>query len=128
MAGLEADAVKESEDSHMIKHWVEHHPEEKNVPKFTFKVVASFRDALTRQVSEAVRIDCRGGGILNSRSEYSRCQIPRLTINMEDWKERKHAEQKGIEQAAASMETNEVDIMEGGAAASMMVEKRKKCQ
>ena len=65
---------------------------------------------------------------MNSRSEYSRCHIPRLTIDMEDWKERKHAEQKGIEQAAASIETKEVDIMEGGAAASMMVEKRKKCQ
>ena len=91
--------------------------------------MASFRDALTRQVSEAVRIDCRGGGILNSRSEYSRCQIPRLTIDMEDWKERKKAEQKGIELAAASLEIDEVDIMKCGAAASMMmVEKRKKCQ
>ena len=67
----------------MIKHCVQDHPDCLNAPKFTFKVVASFKDALTQQFSEAVRIDCRGEGILNSKTEYSRCQLLRLTVDVE---------------------------------------------
>ena len=52
-----ADRQKLSEDSHMIKHWADSHGELKEPPQFKFKVVASFKDALTRQVSEAVRIE-----------------------------------------------------------------------
>ena len=43
---------------------------------------------LTRQLSEAVRIELRGTDILNSKSEYSRCRVPRLTVDMEGWKSR----------------------------------------
>ena len=38
--------------------------------------------ALTRQVHEAVLIQRRGGKILNSKSEYNRCQLPRLSVKM----------------------------------------------
>ena len=69
------DAGFLKEDSHMVKHWQEHHRNQEGVPKFHFKVIGSFQDALTRQVSEAVRIDLRGGGVLNSKSEYSRCKL-----------------------------------------------------
>ena len=50
--------LSEKEDSHMIKHWQIDHPDLPEPPKFKFKVGASFQDALTRQVSEAVRIEC----------------------------------------------------------------------
>ena len=53
----EADRVGELEESHQIKHWVLDHPELDAPPKFRFKVVSSFSDALTRQLSEAVRIE-----------------------------------------------------------------------
>jgi hypothetical protein len=59
--------------------------------------VASFQDALTRQVSEAVRIDLRGSGVLNSRSEYSRCRLPRLMIDTEEWRVKKKEEKKALE-------------------------------
>ena len=72
----------------MVKHWADSHGELKEPPQFKFKVVASFKDALTRQVSEAVRIELRGGGVLNSKSEYS-SRIPRLTIDQEEWKNMK---------------------------------------
>ena len=45
-----------------------------------FKVVGTYKSALTRQVSESVRIRGRGESVLNSRSEYDRCRIHRLTI------------------------------------------------
>ena len=70
-SSYEARVIKD--DSHMVKHWQEHHKNPEEINRFHFKVIGSFQDALTRQVSEAVRIDLRGGGVLNSKSEYSRC-------------------------------------------------------
>ena len=70
------DAQGKQEDSHMIKHWLTDHSELETPPKFKIKVIGSFRDALSRQLSEAVRIDLRGGGVLNSKTEYSRCRAP----------------------------------------------------
>ena len=49
-----------------------------------FKVVGTFKSALSRQISEAVRIRGRGPLALNSKSEYDRCQIHRLTIGKEE--------------------------------------------
>ena len=51
-------------------------------PKFKFKIVRSFQDPLTRQLSEAVRIELRGEEILNSKAEYSRCRVSRLRVDM----------------------------------------------
>ena len=50
------------------------------------KVIGSFRSALSRQVSEAVRIRRRGGAgsILNSKTEFNRCHIPRLRLEEEE--------------------------------------------
>jgi hypothetical protein len=74
------DATSMKEDSHMLKHWQEQHGNQEQHPKFRFKIIGSFQDVLTRQVSEAVRIDLRGGGVLNSKSEYSRCKLLRHLI------------------------------------------------
>ena len=57
----ETDRVEELEESHQIKHWILHHPELGAPPKFKFKVVSKwFSGPLTRQLSEAVRIELRG--------------------------------------------------------------------
>ena len=85
----EADRVGELEESHQIKHWVLDHPELYAPPKFKFKVVSTLRDALTRQLSEAVRIELRGEDILNSKSEFNRCKVPRLKIDLEGWRKEK---------------------------------------
>ena len=92
-----ADTVARKEESHMVKHWVTSHREMLEPPKFKFKVVSSFQDSLTRQISESVRIDLRGGGILNSKTEYSRCRLPRLVIDQEEWKQMKKTEVKELE-------------------------------
>ena len=79
------DAEAGKEDSHMYKHWKTAHPEMETRPEFRIEVVSSYRDALSRQLGEAVRIELRGSGVLNSKAEYSRCRVPRLTINKEEW-------------------------------------------
>ena len=61
------DAQGKQEDSHIIKHWLTDHSDLGTPPKFKMKVVRSFKDALSRQLSEAVRIDLRGGGSLIAR-------------------------------------------------------------
>ena len=59
----------------------------KGEPKMLFKVVGTFKTALSRQKFEVVRIRGRTG-VLNSRGEYDRCKIHRLTIEK---KEEHHA-------------------------------------
>ena len=76
------EALKnKSNDSHMYKHWLLHHPGEEQ-PRFIMKVVQFHRTALSRQVGEAVRIAKRGRDtpLLNSRGEYNRCSITRLSL------------------------------------------------
>ena len=69
---------KES-DSHFYKHWVLHH-NSVGEPKFIMKIVHFHRSALSRQVGEAIRIFKRGGAVLNSKTEYNRCSITRLSL------------------------------------------------
>jgi hypothetical protein len=86
------DAKKKTEDSHIWKHWAEHHPNE-SMPRFSFKVIRTFQDCLTRQVAESVRIDRRGGCVLNSKTEFSRCKITRLVVDTSEWQEEGRTEQ-----------------------------------
>ena len=64
---------------------------------------------MSRQLCEAVRIDLRGAGVLNSKSEYSRCKVPRLTFEKEVWEGRqKNQEKANKEEAAENMTAAEV--------------------
>ena len=73
----------------MVKHWLLQHPEAALLPEFRFRIVASFQDSLTRQIAESVRIDLRQGGVLNSKTEYSRCKLPRLMVDVEEWRKQR---------------------------------------
>ena len=94
----ENDRKNELEESHQIKHWLLDHPELDAPPKFKFKMIASFSDPLTRQLSEAVRIEKRGEHIRNSKAEFNRCRVPRLQIDMEGWRAGKEREKKDKEE------------------------------
>ena len=100
------DAADAKEDSHMYKHWRISHPELQEPPTFRIKVVQSFQDALSRQIGEAVRIDMRSENVLNSKSEYNRCRLPRLTINQEDW------QKKDVTKETAAIDTAPVEAWE----------------
>ena len=86
------DAKDLQKDSHIVKHWFLDHPQQQTQPKFKFKIVGKFKDCMTRQISEAVRLSLRPGS-LNSKGEYGRCNIPRLVIQ-EDEYDRKRKERE----------------------------------
>ena len=44
----------------MIKNWKLSHPDLQEPPKININALASFQDAMSRQLSEALRIDLRG--------------------------------------------------------------------
>lgn len=75
------DYEKEHLDSHMSKHHLNDHAQEEK-PTFSMKVVKCHTSALTRQIHEAILIQKHEKNILNSRGEYNRCQLPRLTVMM----------------------------------------------
>ena len=78
------DFREKREDSHILKHHILHHLGE-GEPSFHMRVAGVYRSALTRQVAEAVRIRRWGGGVvLNSKSEFNRCQLARLTLGEEN--------------------------------------------
>jgi hypothetical protein len=102
-----ADRVKESEDSHQIKHWLTSHEELLAPRGFIFKIIKTFQDPLSRQLAESVWIDLRGENILNSKAEYLRCRVPRLRIDMEGWKEK--VKEKVIRKGMYIIESGDID-------------------
>lgn len=72
-------------DSHILKHHVIHHGGVGD-PKFHIGLVSFHRTALSRQVGEAVRIGKRGSCslALNSKGEWNRCEIPRLSLVLDN--------------------------------------------
>ena len=71
---------QQSDQSPLYKHQALHHPREAN--KWHFSIVSTFRDPLTRQVNEAVRISkLPPSAVLNSKSEFNRAPLIRITIN-----------------------------------------------
>ena len=68
------------------------------------KIVSTYRDPLTRQVSEAVRIEMRGGNTLNSKTEYNPCRIPRLIIDQEVWQIMKKKEKEVLDEETKNLE------------------------
>ena len=98
------DGKEHAEDSHQWKHWTSEHQDIGGDPQFKFRIVSTFRDPLTRQLAESVRIERRGVDILNSKSEYSRCRVPRLQVDMEGWTA---ARKKESEEEARKTNTTE---------------------
>ena len=81
--------------SHMLKHYVENHEgEQLSDMQFLMKVKKFHRSAFERQISESVIIQAnRHHNLLNSRAEYNRCALPRLSLKIGD----KHLKEKDLE-------------------------------
>jgi hypothetical protein len=45
------DGTNKHTDSQMYKHWLDSHPEEISLPEFKFKLISTYQDCLTRQIS-----------------------------------------------------------------------------
>ena len=72
--------------SHLLRHCVEEHEEEEaDEIEFGMRIVSSHRTAFERQLAEAVMIERYNGPyLLNSKLEYSRCNIPKLQLKLGD--------------------------------------------
>ena len=70
--------------SHYLRHAVECHPTvQPEKLKFKMKILSCHRSAFERQIREAVMIDIFSGpNLMNSKIEYSRCALPKITLNM----------------------------------------------
>ena len=77
-------ARRKEETSHMSKHQIMEHGGAP--PEFVFKVISYHKTPLNRQIKEVIMIRRMGGTteILNSRSEFNRCHIPRLVVEVEE--------------------------------------------
>ena len=73
--------------SHMVKHWFLDHPGEGSLPTFKFRVLGKYKDCLTRQLKEAVRVQNRPDNI-NINGQFGGGTIPRLVVVKSDWKEK----------------------------------------
>ena len=79
------DARLLSSGSHMLKHYLDRHLGERMEDMvFRMKVLHFKRSAFERQVHESVIIQQTRSHhhLLNSRSEFNRCSIPRLTVKL----------------------------------------------
>ena len=114
--GLEhsRDFNEMKKDSHMIKHYFDKHEEEdiENM-KFGMRIARTTRTAFNRQIMESVLIQAKKSkhNILNSKSEYNRCALPRLTAKLgeesydklEKAKKEERIAEKELEQKIRSM-------------------------
>ena len=81
------DLTSLSSKSHMLKHIVAVHPEQNiNEVKFGFKIIRTCRTSFERQIFESVAIqqNRQEHHMLNSRAEYNRCSLPRLSTQLGD--------------------------------------------
>ena len=67
--------------SHMLKHCITHHEnQDMGQVRFGMKVIQYSKSSFERQIRESVQIqyERKEHNILNSRSEYNRCSLPRI--------------------------------------------------
>ena len=89
----------------MLKHYLKCHKDIKREEmEFGIRVRKKFKKAFERQVGEAIAIEqemLNDTTLLNCKSEFNRCSVPRLTLgtykdNIEEMKE-EDRERQGIE-------------------------------
>ena len=88
---------KRNPKSFQLIHWAEKHEDDPDCPAVKFKMLGQCRDALTRQISEAILITEKGG--LNRRCEFrvnELCWLPPRQTTKEQEKTRlKNLNEKG---------------------------------
>ena len=90
------DAKSFSPKFHIIKHWMTSNAELSSPPVMEFSITSRYKDCLSRQIGEALRINYSKDVILNSKGEYMTNTISRLSIEEDAWerKERSRAEEE----------------------------------
>ena len=72
------------------------HPALPSPPKMDFSITSRFRDCLSRQIGEALRINLSRDNLLNSKAEYMANSLTRITMKEDPWemKERTRKEEE----------------------------------
>ena len=83
----------------MVKHWLETHQEEETCPEFRFKIVGNFKDALSRQVAEAVMIHYSKDILLNSKNEYNTNCLARVKVDESRYEQKNRERMEALEEA-----------------------------
>ena len=101
------DAKRFSQGSHIIKHWMDHHPASREMPSFKYRIRKTFKDCLTRQTTEAVAIMLHQGDLLNGKNDYLTNCITRVKVE-EDAYQRKRREHQEEEEESKTCHAGEV--------------------
>ena len=95
------DVVGCKTSSHMLRHLLDQHEEEEpewDKVRFGMRILKSTRSAFERQILESVEIQkARNQMIMNDKSEYNRCALPRLTTRLGEKELKKWREEDKIE-------------------------------
>ena len=83
-------------DSYMLKHFLDRHEEEDlKVRRFAVKVIKFTRTSFDRQILESVQLqNNRNHNLLNSKSEFNRCAIPRLSSKLGEKEYKQYSEEE----------------------------------
>ena len=106
----QADMKQLKPGSHLLRHALDKHEGEqlRNI-KFGMEVLRFTRTSFERQILESVLIQQNTSHhILNSRSEYNRCSLPRLSTRLGDKEYKKY--EKELEEAKTKQESLEARI------------------
>ena len=90
------------EDSYMLKHALDKHSDGDILKsRFGIKVIEYSRTSFERQVKESVVLQEMKDKhfLLNSKSEYNRCSLPRLTTKLGEREVRENQEEEEMEKA-----------------------------
>ena len=88
------DARTFSVKSHIVKHWMSSHPTLPTPPEMEFSILGRFKDCLSRQISEAIRINNSTDVLLNSKGEYGSNSVSRLVVQEDAWVRRERDRQE----------------------------------
>ena len=80
----------------MLKHVLLNHPgQEPDKIRFGMRIIRTCKSSFERQIHESVLIqrEREQHNILNSRSEYNRCSLPRLTTQLGESEYKKYSDE-----------------------------------
>ena len=102
------DAVENfKKESFIIEHWMIEHGLEPSAPTFKFKTLGVYKNAMTRQLSEAIQILDQGS--CNRKSEFSNNELIRMESYQYSWE--REQEEKMNNVARVEHEKKVVDFI-----------------
>ena len=102
------DKRKFNEKSHMLNHClISHKGEDPADVKFGMRMRSQYKTALQRQIGEAIAILEEKENmveLLNSKSEYNRCSLPRISAgDTKEWLEKLQEEETAEKQVKVNI-------------------------